>query len=207
MQPQSSTPPEPSGDGLPSDLANDFSHRIAAAENVNLRERISRLESSIATWAADLDEAHDESLRLRSEIESLRIQARAAEDAKLAAEAERSRLYEAVSLRDAHIGELESRIVTHDMDDVESRRTRSRLVAIRKRVRARLTAQAEEVESLRRMLALGHAARRQVEDEVAEMRMDAERNAKYLDKLERRLVEAERLLAARPGERKGPGSG
>ncbi|MEM7517664.1 MAG: hypothetical protein AAF368_12180, partial [Planctomycetota bacterium] len=83
MKSHSPTPKGSSGDGPPSDLANDFSHRIAAAENVNLRERISRLEGSIATWAADLDEAHDESLRLRSEIESLRSQARAAEDAKL----------------------------------------------------------------------------------------------------------------------------
>lgn len=187
-------PPEPAT----SDVADDFSHRIAAAENINLRERIARLEGSIASWAADVDEANEESQRLRSEIESLRTQARAAEDARLAAEAERARLYEAVNLRDAHIGELESRIVTHDMDDVETRRTRSRLVAIRKRVRARLTAQAEEIEGLRRMLALGHAARRETEDELSELRMDAERNARYLDKLERRLEEAESRLVAGP---------
>ncbi|QDV06344.1 hypothetical protein Poly30_18530 [Planctomycetes bacterium Poly30] len=178
-------------------MAADFSHRIAVAENLNLRERIGRLEASIASWAADVDEANEESQRLRTEIESLRAQARASEDARLAAEAERSRLYEAVSLRDAHIAELEARIVTHDMDDVNTRRTRSRLVALRKRARARFTAQAEEIESLRRMLALGHAARRQIEDELAEMRMDAERNARYLDKLERRLEETESELADR----------
>jgi chromosome segregation ATPase len=180
------------------DVAADFSYRVAAAENVNLKERIGRLEASIAFWAADVDEANEEAQRLRTEVESLRVQARTAEDAKLAAEAERARLYEAVNLRDAHIGELEARIVTHDMDDVATRRTRSRLVAIRKRVRARMAAQSEELASLRRMLALGHAARRQTEDELAGMRMDGERNARYLDKLERRLEEAEARLAEQP---------
>ena len=193
---------EPAVDPVPADpgtdVAADFSYRIASAENVNLRDRIGRLEASIAFWAADVDEANEEAQRLRTEVDALRIQARAAEDARLAAEAERARLYEAVNLRDAHIGDLEARIVTHDMDDVETRRTRSRLVAIRKRVRAKMAAQSEEVESLRRMLALGHAARRQIEDEVAEMRMDGERNARYLDKLERRLEEAEARLADQP---------
>lgn len=185
--------PNPSETSL--DVAADFSHRMTSAENVNLRERIGRLEASIAFWAADVDEANEEAQRLRSEVDALRIQARAADDARLAAEAERARLYEAVNLRDAHIGDLEARIVTHDMGDLETRRTRSRLVAIRKRVRARMVAQAEEIESLRRMLALGHAARRQIEDEVAELRTDGERNARYLDRLERRLEEAELRLA------------
>ncbi len=187
------TAPEAGG----SEVANDFSHRIVLAENVNLRERLARLEGSIASWATDVDEANEETQRLRGEIDALRIQARAAEDARLAAEAERARLYEAVNLRDGHIAELEARILTHEMDDVETRRTRSRLVALRQRVRARMTAQADEIENLRRMLALGHAARRQTEDELAEMRMDAERNARYLDKLERRLEETETLLADR----------
>ncbi len=202
----SNAPIEPIGDTAAkralqepaTDVAADFSYRVASAENVNLRERIARLEASIASWAGDLDEANEETQRLRSEVESLRVQGRTAEDARLAAEAERARLYEAVNLRDAHIGELEARIVTHDMDDVETRRTRSRLVAIRKRARARMAAQYEEVMSLRRMLALGHAARRQIEDELAEMRMDSERNARYLDKLERRLEEAESRLASQP---------
>lgn len=192
---QPAEPVESAADMNGSDVAADFSHKITLAENVNLRERLVRLEGSIASWATDVDEANEETQRLRGEVESLRVQARVAEDARVAAEAERARLYEAVNLRDGHIAELEARILTHEMDDVETRRTRSRLVALRQRVRARLTAQAEEIDSLRRMLALGHAARRQTEDELAELRMDAERNARYLDKLERRLDEAEQRLA------------
>ena len=191
---QPAEPVESAAEMNGSDVAADFSHKITLAENVNLRERLVRLEGSIASWATDVDEANEETQRLRGEVESLRVQARMAEDARVAAEAERARLYEAVNLRDGHIAELEARILTHEMDDVETRRTRSRLVALRQRVRARLTAQAEEIDSLRRMLALGHAARRQTEDELAELRMDAERNARYLDKLERRLEEAEQRL-------------
>jgi chromosome segregation ATPase len=204
MKPEAPRPAEPpvpvsndSLDGASTGVAAEFTHRIAVAENINLRERIGRLEASIAFWAADVDEATGESQRLRGEIDSLRTQARAADDARLAAEAERARLYEAVNLRDRHIAELEARIVTHDLDDVESRRTRSRLVTLRRRVRARMTAQADEIEGLRQMLVLGHAARRQVEDEVTEKRMDAVRNARYLDKLECRLEKAEGLLDER----------
>ena len=140
-------PSEPNSDvalgGSEAAMAADFSYRIASAENVNLRERLGRLEASIAVWASDLDEAYAETQRLRSEVEGMRAESRAAEDARLAAEAERARLYEAVNLRDAHIGELEARIVTHEMDGVDVQRTRSRLMAIRGRVRARLSASAK----------------------------------------------------------------
>lgn len=196
-------PSEPNSDvalgGSEAAMAADFSYRIASAENVNLRERLGRLEASIAVWASDLDEANAETQRLRSEVEGMRAESRAAEDARLAAEAERARLYEAVNLRDAHIGELEARIVTHEMDGVDVQRTRSRLMAIRGRVRARLSAKCEEIEGLRRMLALSHAARRQLEGELTEMRMDAERNMRYLDKLESRLKGAEARLAEKSG--------
>lgn len=187
--------PSPALGELGIDDAADFSYRVANAENVTLRERINRLEASIALWAKDVDEANEEAQRLRTEVDALRIQARAAEDARLAAEAERARLYEAVNLRDSHIGELEARIVTHDMGDVATLRTRSRLVAIRKRIRARMLAQAEEVTNLRRMLALGHAARRQIEDDMAGMRTDSERSERYLNRLESRLEETEKRLA------------
>ena len=49
------------------------------------------------------------------------------------------------------------------------------------------------------MLALSHAARRQLEGELTEMRMDAERNMRYLDKLESRLKGAEARLAEKSG--------
>ena len=61
--------------------AAEFSYRVAAAENVNLKERIGRLEASLASWASDVDEAHGEAQRLRTEVEALRVAARAAEDA------------------------------------------------------------------------------------------------------------------------------
>ena len=199
VQRENPSPPsnEPSQRTDPTD-AEDFSQRILAAENANLRERLARLEASMASWASDLDAASDEAARLREEVGALRLKARTAEDARLAAEAERARLIEGTSLRDSHIADLEARVVAHDMESIEARRTRSRLVAIRKRIRTRLTSQAEEMTSLRRMLSIGHAARQEVEAELAELKMDSERNMRYLDKLEKRLEAAE----ARAAERK-----
>ena len=186
--PQTSPPKlRPVSDAAEGVPADDFSHQITAAENLNLRERVGRLEASIAFWAADVDEANEDNARLRSEIDALRGQLRDAEDQRVSAEDSKATLLEAISARDAHIAMLEGQVVDHDLAAIDSRRTRSRLHALRKRVRARLSAQAEEIEGLRRTVSLGHAARSQVEEELRACRLDAARNARYLDKLEERV--------------------
>lgn len=181
--------------------AEEFSRQITVAENINLRERVGRLEASIAFWAADVDEASEENARLRSEIDGLKRQVREAGERANESEADGAALLEAVSARESHIALLESRVVEKDLEDIDSRRTRARLHALRMRVRSRLTSQSEEIEGLRRTLSLGHAARRQVEDELRDAHSDAARNARYLDKIEQRLKAAEAQLgrAATPG--------
>ena len=170
---------------------DEFSQQITVAENVNLRERIGRLEASIAFWASDVDEATEESARLRTEMDKLRAALRAAEAEAAEARADRETLLESIAARDSLIGAMESRAVDQEFEDAEQARTRSRLQAIRRRVRARLTSQAQEIEGLRRMLSLGHAARREVENELLETKSDLARNERYLDKLEERLAIAE----------------
>lgn len=176
--------PEPA-EGVQDD---DFSRRITVAENINLRERLGRLEASIAFWAADVDAANEDSARLRAEIDGLRSQLRAAKDQSASAENSRATLLEAVADRDAHIAMLEGRVVDHDLQEIDSHRTRSRLQALRRRVRARMGRQAREIEGLRRTVNLGHAARLQVEEELRSCRLDVARNARYLDKLEERIT-------------------
>lgn len=166
---------------------DDFSHQITVAENMNLRERVGRLEASIAFWAADVDEANEDNARLRAEIDGLRSQLRDAEDQRASAEDGRATLLEAIADRDAHIAMLEGRVVDHDLQEIDSHRTRSRLQALRRRVRSRMSRQAQEIEGLRRTVSLGHAARLQVEEELRSCRLDAARNARYLDKLEERI--------------------
>lgn len=175
-------------DAAPED---EFSQQITIAENLNLRDRISRLEASIAYWASDVDEANEENARLRSEIDEIRAAMRDAEAEAREARADRETLLESVAARDSLIGAMESRAVDKEFEDAEHARTRSRLQAIRRRVRARLTAQAREIERLRRMLSLGHAARREIEHELLETKSDLARNERYLDKLEERLAIAE----------------
>lgn len=184
-------------DGTPSsapspERTEEFSRQVTLAENVNLRERVGRLEASMAFWAADLDEATAETQRLRGENEALKRRLREAEDRLATSEDRRAHLAEELSERDDHIAGLESRIVETDLAEIDAHRTRSRLHALRRRVRARMTAQAEEIDGLRRTLALGHAARSQVEAELREARLDAKRNARYLDKLEERLAATRR---------------
>lgn len=167
--------------------SDDFSRQVTLAENINLRERLGRLEASIAFWAADLDEANDEAARLRQELEGMKRLVREAEDRRATAEDARATLIEEVALRDDHIADLEARLHEHDLTAIDGHRVRARLEALRSRMRARIVAQAEEIAGLRRTLALGHAARVQVEAELRQCHLDAKRNARYLDKLEERL--------------------
>jgi len=166
---------------------DEFSHQITAAENTNLRERVGRLEASIAIWAADLDEASEENARLRAEVQGLRRELGGAMDKLEGLEGDKATLLESISARDAHISMLEGRVVEHDLAEIDSRRTRSRLHAIRRRIRARQARQAAEIEGLRRTVSLGHAARTQVEEELRACRVDAARNGRYLDRLEERI--------------------
>lgn len=193
-------PSPETGEARPRTAEDDaLDAQLTQAENANLKERLARLEGSIAFWAADVDEAKAEVARVRGELEEARRGLRDAEDQRAALEDERAALIDAVEARDSHIAALEARITEFDLREIDDRRTRSRLEAIRVRVRSRMAAQAEEIEGLRRTVALGHAARRQVEDELRAARSDAARNARYLDRVEERLRLAGERLAGTPG--------
>lgn len=172
-------------------VAAEFTRQLNDAEHENLRDRVARLEASIAFWAEDLDEAVANNEQLACEIERLRKELRQAGDRLAASEDARAALARDLAERDAHVAGLEARLVDQAVADADAHRDRARLHAIRRRIRARMVAQAEEIEGLRRTLALGHAARSQVEEELDACRADARRNARYLDRLEARLRDVE----------------
>lgn len=169
-----------------------FSAEIARAETHNLRERIARLEASIASWAADLDDAADRIDGLQRQLEDARAELRRSEDRRAALLDQRASLVEDLAARDARIAELEARLADADAGSAAALRTRARIVAVWSRLRDRLRAQEDELDGLRRCLSAGHAARKRVEERLAIALEDNERDARYLDKLEERLARAER---------------
>lgn len=171
-------------------VAEEFSAELTVAENQNLRERIGRLEASIAFWAADLDELNAENERLVEERDALKRQVRDAEHQRVVAEDARATLEVVLEDRNERINVLEDELHEADRREIHARTTRARLHSLRMRVRERLAAQRREIEDLRRMLQLGHAARLQVEDELRRLGDDQRRDARYLDKLEAKLREA-----------------
>lgn len=171
-------------------VAEEFSAELTVAENQNLRERIGRLEASIAFWAADLDELNAENERLVVERDELKRQVRDAQHQRVVAEDARATLEVVLEDRNERINVLEDELHEADRREIHARTTRARLHSLRMRVRERLAAQRREIEDLRRMLQLGHAARLQVEDELRRLGDDQRRDARYLDKLEMKLREA-----------------
>ena len=168
-------------------VASEFVDELSTAESTNLRERLGRLEASIAFWAADLDELNSENERLGAERDELRRRLRAAEDRATVAEDARATLEVALDDRENRIRILETGLLEADRRDIDAHATRSRLHAFRRRVRERMLAQSREIEDLRRMVKLGHAARLQVEREVRLLQDDARRDARYLDRVEQKL--------------------
>ncbi len=181
----SATPPRRSDES--GAVAERFSEELTLAENANLRERIGRLEASIAFWAADLDELNAENERMCAERESLKQKLRDAEHGRQVAEDARATLEVVLEDRDDRIGVLEDELQEADRREIHARSTRARLHSLRMRVRERLAAQSREIEDLRRMVQLGHAARLQVEEELRQRGEDQRRDARYLDKLEHKL--------------------
>lgn len=165
---------------------------LLRAENKSLREKLGRIEASMAAWAADLDKAQAESQALRSTIDEMRDHVRDAQSERDRVRADANALRAAIELRDVHIADLESRIVTGDMERLDQKRTRARLVALRRRIRARLVRQGATIAALRRELEGADATRRRAESESLTRATDLRRNERYLDRLERRLAEAER---------------
>jgi len=172
-------------------VASEFIEELSSAESINLRERLGRLEASIAFWATDLDELNAENERICSERDELKLRLQEMEDGKLHAEVARTTIEVALDDRNARIKTLETGLLEAERRSMEAHTTRTRMQALRKRVRDRMTAQSGEIEDLRRMVQLGHAARLQVERELQRMKDDARRDARYLDRLETKLRTAE----------------
>ncbi|MEM9382185.1 MAG: hypothetical protein AAGB93_19675 [Planctomycetota bacterium] len=175
----------------PAAVANKFVEELSSAEELNLRERLGRLESSIAFWAADLDDLSSENERLREERDDLLRRLNRLEDRAIVAEDARATLEVVLDDRQERIRMLELGLLEADRREVDAHSTRARLLELRKRMRSRMTSQSREIEELRRMVKLGHAARLQVERELNLMQEDARRDARYLDRLERKLREVE----------------
>ena len=172
-------------------VASEFIEELSSAESINLRERLGRLEASIAFWATDLDELNAENERICSERDELKLRLQEMEDGKLHAEEARTTIEVVLDDRDQRIKILETGLLEAERRSMEAHTTRTRMQALRKRVRDRMTAQSGEIEDLRRMVQLGHAARLQVERELQRMKDDARRDARYLDRLETKLRTAE----------------
>ncbi|MEE2939154.1 MAG: hypothetical protein VX460_02095 [Planctomycetota bacterium] len=153
-------------------------------------ERLERLEESLAIQERRFDEAMASNRSLAEEVVRLRQQLQQADGRLAAVEDAREALAGALEEREGHITELEARLLHLDVTDADAHRARARMLAHHSRVRARLVAQTEEIAGLRRTLALGHAARKQAEDELEACRADARRSARYLDRLEARLRDA-----------------
>ena len=181
----------------PDVLAQSARRRFAAvvARDVAEEQGTERVERRVQHEALvilehRLDETMASNAHLTEEVARLREQLRLA-DARLgAAEDAREALEGALEEREGHIAELESRLMPLAAADADGHRARVRMLALHGRVRARLVAQAEEIAGLRRTLALGHAARKQAEEELEACRADARRSARYLDLLEARLRNA-----------------
>ncbi|MEM1453163.1 MAG: hypothetical protein AAF957_27575 [Planctomycetota bacterium] len=173
----------------PAAVANEFVEELSSAEEINLRERLGRLESSIAFWAADLDDLSSENERLREERDELMRRLKRIEDRAIVAEDARATLEVVLDDRQERIRLLELGLLEADRREVDAHSTRARLLDLRKRMRSRMTSQSREIEELRRMVKLGHAARLQIERELNLMQEDARRDARYLDRLEVKLRE------------------
>ena len=173
----------------PAAVANEFVEELSSAEEINLRERLGRLESSIAFWAADLDDLSSENARLREERDELMRRLKRIEDRAIVAEDARATLEVVLDDRQERIRLLELGLLEADRREVDAHSTRARLLDLRKRMRSRMTSQSREIEELRRMVKLGHAARLQIERELNLMQEDARRDARYLDRLEVKLRE------------------
>ena len=173
----------------PAAVANEFVEELSSAEEINLRERLGRLESSIAFWAADLDDLSSENERLREERDELMRRLKRIEDRAIVAEDARATLEVVLDDRQERIRLLELGLLEAARREVDAHSTRARLLDLRKRMRSRMTSQSREIEELRRMVKLGHAARLQIERELNLMQEDARRDARYLDRLEVKLRE------------------
>lgn len=172
-------------------VASEFIDELSSAESINLRERLGRLEASIAFWATDLDELNAENERVCTERDELKLRLQEMEDGKLDAEEARTTIEVVLDDRDQRINILETGLLEAERRSMEAHTTRTRMQALRKRVRDRMTAQSGEIDDLRRMVQLGHAARIQVERELQRMNDDARRDARYLDRLENKLRTSE----------------
>ena len=180
---------------VPDVLAQSARRRFAAvvardvseAEETERVERIAQHEESLAILEQSFDEAMASNAHLEEEIARLRQQLRDANGRLGAAEDAREALEGALEEREGHIAELEARLLPLAVADADAHRARARMLALHSRVRARLVAQTEEIAGLRRTLALGHAARKQAEEELEAYRAEARRSARYLDRLEARL--------------------
>ncbi|MEM6674898.1 MAG: hypothetical protein AAF726_18765 [Planctomycetota bacterium] len=155
-----------------------------------LRERIERLEASIGLWASGLDELNAENERLIAERAHLRRELEISEHRSHVAADARATLEVALDDRDERIQILETELVQAERREAEARSMRIRMRDLRERVHVRLQAQRSEIVDLRRMLALGHAARHQVEEQFKQLARDRERDGRYLDRLEQKLRDA-----------------
>ena len=168
-------------------VAGEFIEELSAAESINLRERLGRLEASIAFWATDLEDLNAENERICAERDALSLRLQQAEEGQVDAEDARATLEVVLADRDERIRILETGLLEAEQKDVEALSTRARLQSLRKRVRERMTSQSGVIKDLRSLLKLGHAAQLQAERELQGMRDDARRNARYLDRLEEKL--------------------
>lgn len=140
-------------------------------------DRLARLDESLAIQEQSFDEAMASNAHLSDEVARRQQLLRQADDRLAAAEDARDALASVIEERDGQIAELEDRLQRLALADADAHQARARMHALRGRVRARLVAQAEEIAGLRRTLAIGHAARKQVEEELEALRNEAHRGA------------------------------
>ena len=143
-------------------------------------DRLVRLEESLAIQEQSFGEAMASNEHPADEVARRQQLLQQAADRLAAAEDARDALASVIEERDGQIAELEDRLQRLALADADAHRARVRMHALRGRVRARLVAQAEEIAGLRRTLAIGHAARKQVEEELEALREEARREAPCL---------------------------